>query len=283
MWILAFKFNGELVLIQIIMTENHITPNALLKNKAKDFLAGKYQNVIMTFLFYIMMLLLFTRFSNSLTSQVCISAAQFFSLSQDSYVLLVTSYLIPFIVNVLANMLKLGLCLYFLNIACHQNYNAFDLLYGYTHLFGKTLCLSGIMSLLSFIALLPADRLLSLYQSDAFDLNDSAILLAVQAALLIAYLYFYLSFSQVYYIALDHPELSVKQILQQSMKLMEGKRGRLLLLDLSFLPLFALALPTLGLSMFWIMPYLSMTHSLFFLELMQAEVTPDSHIPPSYY
>ena len=259
-----------------------MNPNAVIKNRAKDHLAGKYQNVIMTFLFYGMLLLLFARFSNSLTSQVCITMMQFFSLSSDNYAVLVVSYLIPFTVTVLENMIQIGLCLYFLNIACGHNYNTFDLLYGYTHQFDKTLCLSAIMSCISFVFLLPMDRLISLYQTDSLDQNTFTILILVQVVLVIGYLYFYLSFSQVYYITLDHPELSVRQILQQSMKLMNGSRARLLFLDLSFLPLLLLAIPTLGIGLFWIIPYLNMTHAIFFLDLMQAEVTQSSPVPPIY-
>lgn len=249
--------------------------NATLKNSAKDFLAGKYYASVMTFLFYMMLSLLFVRFSNALTQQVCVTLMQLVDLTADSLPILILSYVIPFFVSILQNMIQIGVCLFFLNIACHQNYNTFDLLYGYSHQFGKTFCLSFVMTFLAFVAMLPANILIDMREKSVSLTDDTLmIILAVQAILCFAYLYFALSLSQIYYIALDYPELSVAQILNQSIKLMQGQKRKLFLLDLSFLPLLFLVLPTFGLGLFWILPYLSMTHCLFFLKLMQAEPTP---------
>lgn len=254
--------------MQIKMTEK----NSNLKNLAKDYLSGKYQATVMTFLFYVMLVLLFARFSNSLTEQFCITLMQLFSLSESSVFVLVFTYLIPFIVSVLENMIQIGICLYFLNIACHHNFNTFDLLYGYSHQFGKNFCLSAIITFFSFISMLPLDSYLNLRLSNSLDTDTCLMLAGLQIVLGLLYLFVYLSLSQIFFVTLDHPELSVKEILRQSMKLMSGQKLRLFLLDLSFLPLSLLILPTLGTSLFWIMPYLNMTHSLFFLDLMHADL-----------
>ena len=252
--------------------------NADIKNSAKDLLAGRFHTAVMTFLFYAMLSLLFVRFSNALTQQVCVTLMQLSGLSADSSVILLLSYLIPLIVSILQNMIQMGVCLFFLNIACHHNCNTFDLLYGYSNQFGKTFCLSGVLTTLSFVALLPLN-----YFMDQFDnklsipMDTLVFLFAIQAVLLLIYFVLALSLSQVYYIALDHPELSVAQILLESIKIMKGQKLRLFLLNLSFLPLLLLMIPTLGVGLFWILPYLNMTQCLFFLHLMKADVAQSSY------
>lgn len=243
----------------------------MLKNEAKDHLAGKYHTVVMTFLFYLMLVLLFARFSNSLTGQICSTLMRLFSISGDHLLILGLSYFVPFTISVSENIIHIGICLFFLNIACHHNYNTFDLLYGYSNQFGKNFCLSGIMTFLSFVTFLPVELMLERHQNNALFPEDGLKLLLLQLCTLIIYLVIYLSISQIYYISLDHPELSVKEILKQSAKLMKGHKLRLFLLDLSFLPLLLLAVPTLGIGLFWIIPYMNMVHSLFFLKLMHVD------------
>ena len=255
------------------METNPTFRNADIKNTAKDFLAGKFHTSVMTFLFYLMLSLLFVRFSNTLTQQVCVTLMQLSGMSADSSVILFLSYFIPLLVSILRNMIQMGLCLFFLNIACHHNCNTFDLLYGYSNQFGKTFCLSGVMTALSFVAMLPLNYFIDQFDNKLSIPTDTLVVLfSIQAVLLLIYLVIALSLSQVYYIALDHPELSVAQILLESIKIMKGQKLRLFLLNLSFLPLLLLMIPTLGIGLFWILPYLNMTQCLFFLHLMKADV-----------
>lgn len=245
---------------------------ASIKDTAKDYLAGKFHTAVMTFLFYVMLSLLFTRFSNALTQQVCVTLMQLANISESSTPILILSYLIPLVVSTLQNMIQIGVCLFFLNIACHHNYNTFDLLYGYSNQFGKTFCLSGIMTILSFIALLPANYLLEIYgNKQSLPQDTFTALMIIQAVLILIYLVLSLSLSQIYYVALDYPELSVSQILGQSVKIMKGQKWRLFTLNLSFLPLLLLVIPTFGVGLFWILPYLNMTQCLFFLHLMNVD------------
>ena len=108
-------------------------------------------------------------------------------------------------------------------------------------------------------------------QTGTLDQQTSIILLVSQIVAGLLSLYVSLTLSQVFFISLDHPELSAGETLKQSKKLMSGNKFRLFLLDISFLPLFLLAIPTLGLGYLWICPYMNMTHALFFLDLMQSD------------
>ena len=79
---------------------------------------------------------------------------------------------------------------------------------------------------------------------------------------------FLLVFSQCFYLMLDFPDYSAEQLLRSSMQVMRGHKGRLFYLHVSFLPLLLLALLSCGVGMLWIRPYMQMTYTCFFLDLM---------------
>ena len=49
---------------------------------------------------------------------------------------------------------------------------------------------------------------------------------------------------------------------------MKGQRMRLFLLELGFLPLMLLCILSFGIGFLWLQPYMQMTHTCFFLDLM---------------
>ena len=248
-----------------------------LKNSAKNFLAGKYQVATMTFLFYFTINLLFGRFSYSLMESISLTARQFFQVSENDIVVLIFNVIVRFVITIMQNIVQIGLCLFFLNLACGRRFNAFDLLYGFSHHFERNFCLAGLITLLNYVCLLPANIFLDCYENNVPLSRETLYLMAgLQVVLFLGYYVLSLALSQIYYIALDHPELSVLEILQHSFKLMKGQKLRLFLLDLSFLPLLLLIIPTFGLGVFWILPYQNMTRSLFFLDLMQVDISTPS-------
>ena len=49
---------------------------------------------------------------------------------------------------------------------------------------------------------------------------------------------------------------------------MKGKKLRLLYLEFSFLPLLLLSILSFGIGLLWLQPYMQMTYTFFFLDLM---------------
>lgn len=76
-----------------------------------------------------------------------------------------------------------------------------------------------------------------------------------------------LNYSQVFLLMIDHPDIRPKELLIQSKQLMQGSRGRLLYIQLSFIGMYLLSLLTFGLANFWVTPYVRMTLTEFYLEL----------------
>ena len=61
-----------------------------------------------------------------------------------------------------------------------------------------------------------------------------------------------------YIVAAENPELSAKETVEESQKLMTGKRGKLFCLQLSFIGWAILAVFTLGIGYLWLTPYIQL-------------------------
>lgn len=64
------------------------------------------------------------------------------------------------------------------------------------------------------------------------------------------------SYKLSYIIAIDEPDLTAKEAVNKSATLMKGNRGKLFLLELSFIGWAILAIFTLGIGILWLMPYI---------------------------
>ena len=69
------------------------------------------------------------------------------------------------------------------------------------------------------------------------------------------------------YIAVEHPELSALETIDMSRQMMKGHVWDLFLLGLSFIGWVFLALLTLGIGFFWLVPYMQTTFAAFYGDL----------------
>jgi uncharacterized membrane protein len=74
-------------------------------------------------------------------------------------------------------------------------------------------------------------------------------------------------YSQVFYIALDKPNLTPKEVLAESSKMMNGNKGNLFVLQLSFIGWALLVMITLGLANIYVIPFYQMSLTEFYLDL----------------
>lgn len=75
------------------------------------------------------------------------------------------------------------------------------------------------------------------------------------------------SYSMVYFILLDHPEYSSRQLLRKSSEMMYGHRMELFVLYLRFIPWVLLGIITCGIAFLWVGPYVTAAFSEFYLQL----------------
>lgn len=75
------------------------------------------------------------------------------------------------------------------------------------------------------------------------------------------------SYAMAAYIAKDNPHFSAEECIDRSMQMMKGYKMKLFLLDLSFIGWYLLGILTLGIGLFWVMPYHYTSRSCFYEEL----------------
>lgn len=229
-----------------------------LKSIAKENLLGNYRLVVPAML----LVSLYSIILNNLASSIY-QPGRIFSL------------LLYFIFTVLSAILlrffSLGKAYLFLNLITNRSIRINDIYHGFRMNSKQTLPLCAIYALIIEVAfVLPLYLFQEYYQLDA-----SAITLLTLTALLIIgmliVLYFTLTYSQVFYLANDFPQLTSKELFKLSKKVMTGNRGKLLYIQVSFIPWMLLTIPTFGLALLWLTPYMSATKTLFYLDLIESQ------------
>lgn len=232
-----------------------------LKNAAKDKLDGKYGSaVLICFL------------ASSLTSCISLLVDLFIPETESMALFYVTQGTISLILSWVLGVFDLGMTYFFLNAACGQKYSARDLFYCFQIDTSKTLIISGARALVSTVCLLPAQYLLEVY----LYLRSPSLLAAAGIAAVIGlgiYLYAGLGLTLSFFLQLDFPDKSARDVLCHSFQLIQGHRKRFFLLQLSFLPLMLLGICSFFIGFLWLTPYMNMTYTCFFLDLMNPRET----------
>ena len=227
--------------------------SAQLKQNARGIMMGKYRNAI----------------SILLASDLIVSTLSLFTTtSSTSYVGIVIGFIISFILFLFGTILSVGQCSFYLNVACDGPYQFSDLFTGFKIHPDKTIITQLIIQLLTTLPILPGVGLM-LYSFRAYNIIV-VFLLSCFLLILGAGISWWLSlkYSQVYYLLLDFPDYNAKELLKMSWKLMKGNVGRLLYLQVSFIPMTLAGLLSFGIGFLFVLPYQNMTYTLFYLDLI---------------
>lgn len=81
------------------------------------------------------------------------------------------------------------------------------------------------------------------------------------------------AYSMSYYILIDNPTMSANDARKKSIELMKGNKWRLFCLEFSFIGWVLLGILTLGILLFWVMPYMEVARAKFYLSLLPEEET----------
>lgn len=244
--------------------------SAELKDIAKGKLAGKYGSSILVFIMPTLIamgfLLPFYFFFGIIIATISMangSAVNEMLLSSATYPIVVAG-------SIGMAMFNSGISLFYLNIACDRRYKLADIFFGLRWQFKKTFILAAVTVMASIVPLLPYQVFYTLLGS-SFEtkwLIGAIVSYILGMAINIP---ISLMLSQVFYLLLDFPQYSAKQILQLSIKIMKGNKWRLFRLNLSFIPMEILALLSCNIGYLWVNPYMQTTRVLFFLDLMKPQ------------
>ncbi len=91
------------------------------------------------------------------------------------------------------------------------------------------------------------------------------------------------AYSQVFYIKADHPDYDWKACINESKRMMQGHKGELFVLDLSFIGWYIVGALCLGIGELWVAPYVEAAKAHFYQNLLileGARQTPDTPAEP---
>lgn len=246
---------------------------AQLKEKARDQMAGRYGNAIL--LSICRGLIVFSlSFAISMTFSMVVTVRVLMGGSGDTSL---TEYLLltacTTLLSIFAGVFQTGITLFYLNTACNRPATIANLFYGFKYLFKKSLGISAVLILLNTLCTLPCNICYFLLRTGkGFDNVTMAILYIVLMIIGVGiYIPLALGLSQSYYLLLDFPQYSATELMKLSFRIMKGHKWELFCLELSFLPLGFLCLLSFGIGTLWLVPYMNMTKTLYFLDLMQSE------------
>lgn len=260
---------------------------AELKDRAKGTLTGHYGNAILIFflmalvsgmgitllrylVYYLcaLFLMIGKLAGNAASLESVLSSAATLSelLTPYETALNILDWVVIAIAECFTGVLKTGVCLFCLNLCCGRRARISDLFYGYQYQFGKSLWLSLSNVLIAQLYIIPLNLMVSV--CDGINAQLFFYLgLTVIGFILYVYLSLYLAMS--WYLLLDFPSCSAAELLRLSARVIRGRKGQLLALYVSFLPLRLLGLCSFGIGNLWINPYIRVTYTAFFLDIMR--------------
>lgn len=231
-----------------------------LKNAAKDMLNGKYSAAILICFFSFQIQYLITSYTEAFLPSPELSTG----VSIPAYAI---RCLITLAVDCVLGVMNLGIDLFFLNIACDRSYRLGDLFYGFKNDTSKALTVSGAYTLLGAVCQLPFQYLLIAYwYTGSRELAITALIFALIGICI--YLPVSAGLFLSFYLMLDFPEKSAKEILALSFRLMAGNKKRWLYMVFSFVPMMLLCICSFFIGFLWLVPYMKMTYACLFLDIM---------------
>ena len=210
------------------------------------------------------------------------------------------NYILVFCVQVVTSVLSVGTAFIFLKSACNMSSTISDLFCGFRQNTVKILKISAIIAVVESICMIPLDiasiqyndiiNSIPLFRNNGTNLSfflsgstiDNHEFLETYNIFYSASMKFYLimlictvistiltlPFFPVFYMVLDFPDWSATTILKKSFEVMSGNKLRLFLLYVSFIPSFLLSVFTCGIPLIWVIPYMSMAETDFYLDMM---------------
>lgn len=146
---------------------------------------------------------------------------------------------LTFVMTAILAPISLSLNKIFLNISDGIEVKYSDLLWGFEHI-GKAICLYFRVFIFTYLW----------------------TLLFIIPGIIKSY-----SYSMSYFVMADNPEMTAKQAMQESMRLMQGHKMELFILQMSFIGWILLSCMTLGILFVYVVPYMETATANFYREL----------------
>ena len=237
-----------------------------LRKKARDILPGSYSMFVLAMGASFFLTTILNRFL------VLFPALPGFALAYAEDTVL------SFFSTLLLAMLRTGLLFMALNVARRGRASLSDLFLAFRYDPGRAAALCAVLALIETVVTFPMDYVVYSWVARGFIAlpglsaisGPGAIAAAFAVSLLISlFLAVVISFpfSQAVFLYIDHQEYSAIQCLAESRDLMRGHILEYTRLHLDFIGYFALCVISFGLGLLWVLPYLNVTRSGYYMQL----------------
>lgn len=230
-------------------------PYKELKSSARNALTGNYLNAILVLI------------NVKILSIIPVSLALLL-ISGNGIISITLFEIISFILTIFLQLFQVGICLFYLKINCGQHASLTDIFYGFSSNSNTGLKISLLFTSISYVCMLP-HTILEYYNSFTQEVIDFKILYLVLLIGNIITQLFTIPFSQCYYLLLDFPNRTAKEIIRYSFSIMKHNFGRYLLFILSFIPLVLLSFLSFGIGLLWVLPYMQSSLASFYLDIIK--------------
>ena len=228
-----------------------------MKSAARALLQGKYKEYIGAYITAELILTLISMAASSV-------------LPTDTTWGMVFDVAISFVLGLISSVFLLGIIYYTMNICKRQPYKLGDVFYGFKSHPDKAIICQFLFLLAAVVCALPAILFGILYDitgNSLFTIVMSVFLVIGLTALIILYLSLYF----VFYLILDYPDATIKELIVYCANMMRGHRIKFFYLYASFLPLYILGILSLGIGLLFVEPYVNVTVAQFYLDVFFIE------------
>lgn len=179
----------------------------------------------------------------------------------------ILSFIVSLVLQLLLGIVQIGAHLLFLHAACNMNCQISDLFYAFKNNTDKAIKVQIPLVVISAICSLPS----TIYSwhigyTEDYTLLMNSYLIMIGGLLINAFIMLFLF--PLLYLYLDFPDQEIDELYRKSVSIMKGNKLRLFLLELSFIPAMLLGFVTCGLALFWVIPYMNVTKTNFYLDIM---------------
>ncbi len=232
-----------------------------LKAHARGELIGHYSILTYARVLYLILALLF---------------GSIFTLTENSWLHIFIALAGNLVIHLFLMIIIAGFFYMYLQIARGNDIHVSDMMYGFKTgadvliLINLRLIINMLISGIFWGAIWFMIRRLNIFHAES-ELFGAVLWMLCFACLALVWIIctviLSLPYALVYYLHMDYPDWSASAVLQESKARMSGYKKQVFHLLLSFIGYFVLSVLSLGIGLFWALPYAGMTLTEFYLEI----------------
>ena len=239
---------------------NQKKSSAELKSLAKEQLLGNYGRFVGAFaviyaIYFALFSIAYVVMAASMIGSLFIGGGDDFSPALIASVIM--TFIVFFIIMALFYCMSIGLIYMALQLSRGLKIDIKDVFFAFTHHPDKALGMIFLLFIINLLLSVPAIIAEFVFMDTITDLTSPGfwIYLILYIGAIVATTIVSLICSLCFFYYVDHPDMKVFECIRQSYTHMQGQKGRLFYIYLSFFGWYALVLLSCGLAAFWVVPY----------------------------